>query len=245
MKFFKRLLLVILFIYLLPALASAGWWYVKERPENWREADWSSANILPKPKASDEAAIYIFSATTGGMKGAVASHSWIVTKGKGETTYNRYDKVGWGSPIRRNAYVADARWYSNTPNLVVSVKGEEAARLIPKIEQTIQSYPYSKPGAYRIWPGPNSNTFVAHVLRSVPELGTVLPPDAVGRDYLPEGRLFSIDADGLDMHATLYGLLGISAGARSGLEVHFMGLVAGVDVLHPAVKIPALGRFGI
>ncbi len=164
---------------------------------------------------------------------------------QGETTYNRYDKVGWGSPIRRNAYVADARWYSNTPNLVVSVKGEEATELIPKIEQAIQSYPYSKPGAYRIWPGPNSNTFVAHVLRSVPELGAVLPPDAVGRDYLPEGRLFSIDADGLDMHATLYGLLGISAGARSGLEVHFMGLVAGVDVLHPAVKIPALGRFGV
>lgn len=245
MKFFKRLLLAVLFIYLLPALASAGWWYVKERPGNWREADWSSANILPKPKASDEAAIYIFSATTGGMKGAVASHSWIVTKGKGETTYNRYDKVGWGSPIRRNAYVADARWYSNTPNLVVSVKGEEATRLIPKIEQAIQSYPYSKPGAYRIWPGPNSNTFVAHVLRSVPELGTVLPPDAVGRDYLLEGRLFSIDADGLDMHATLYGLLGISAGARSGLEVHFMGLVAGFDVMHPAIKIPALGRFGI
>jgi hypothetical protein len=245
MKFLKRLLLVILFIYLLPALASAGWWYVRERPGNWREADWSSANILPKPKASDEAAIYIFSATTGGMKGAVASHSWIVTKGKGETTYNRYDKVGWGSPIRRNAYVADARWYSNTPNLVVSVKGEEATELIPKIEQAIQSYPYSKPGAYRIWPGPNSNTFVAHVLRSVPELGTVLPPDAVGRDYLPEGKLFSVDADGLDVHATLYGLLGISVGARSGLEVHFMGLVAGFDVMHPAVKIPALGRFGV
>ncbi|MBP1859650.1 DUF3750 domain-containing protein [Rhizobium herbae] len=245
MKFFRRLLLAILFVYLLPALASAGWWYVKERPASWREADWSSAKILPKPKESEDAAIYVFSATTGGMKGAVASHSWIVTKGKGDTTYNRYDKVGWGSPIRRNAYVADARWYSNTPHLVVSVDGDEAARLIPKIEQAIQSYPYSKPGGYRIWPGPNSNTFVAHVLRSVPELGAVLPPDAVGRDYLPEGKLFSVDADGLDMHATLYGLLGVSVGVRSGLEVHFMGLVAGFDVLRPAVKIPALGRFGV
>ena len=47
------------------------------------------------------------------------------------------------------------------------------------------------------------------------------------------------------MHATLYGLLGISAGVRSGLEVHFMGLVAGIDVMRPAVKIPALGRFGV
>ena len=245
MKFLRRLLLALLFIYLLPALSSAGWWYVKERPGSWREADWSSAKILPSPTGDKAAAIYVFSATTGGMKGAIASHSWIVTKGEGDTTYNRYDKVGWGSPIRRNGYPADARWYSNAPHLVVSVKGEEAARLIPKIETAIRSYPYSKPGAYRIWPGPNSNSFVAHVLRSVPELGAVLPPDAVGRDYLPEGKLFAIDADGLDMHATLYGLLGISAGMRSGLEVHVLGLVAGIDIMRPAVKIPALGRFGV
>jgi hypothetical protein len=83
------------------------------------------------------------------------------------------------------------------------------------------------------------------VLRSVPELGVVLPPDAVGRDYLPEGRLFAVDADGRDMHATLYGLLGVSAGVRSGLELHIMGLVAGVDLARPAIKIPAIGRIGI
>lgn len=245
MKFIKRLLLAILIVYLLPALASAGWWYVKERPGSWREADWSSAGILPKAEADKEAAIYIFSAATGGMKGAVASHSWIVTKEAGDTTYNRYDKVGWGSPIRRNGYPADARWYSNTPHMVVSIKGDAASRLIPKVEKAIQSYPYAKPGAYRIWPGPNSNTFVAHVLRSVPELDAVLPPDAVGRDYLPEGKLFQVDADGRDLHATLYGLLGLSMGLRSGFEVHFMGLVAGIDVARPGVKIPAIGRVGI
>ncbi len=245
MKFLKRLFLAILFVYLLPALASAGWWYVKDRPANWREADWSSTGILPKPQDNKEAAIYVFSATTGGLKGAVASHSWIVTKQEGDDSYNRYDKVGWGSPIRRNAYAADARWYSNLPQQVTAIHGDEATRLIPKIEAAIRSYPYSKPGAYRIWPGPNSNTFVAHVLRSVPEIGTVLPPDAVGRDYLPDGKLFALDADGLDAHATLYGLLGVSAGVRSGLELHFMGLVAGIDVMRPAIKVPALGRFGV
>ncbi|WP_275789503.1 DUF3750 domain-containing protein [Pararhizobium gei] len=245
MKLLRRLLLAILFVYLLPALASAGFWYVKDRPASWREADWTSAKILPRPDESADAAIYVFSASTGGLKGAVASHSWIVTKGKDDTTYNRYDKVGWGSPIRRNGYPADARWYSNVPHMVVGITGRDAARLVPKVEAAIQSYPYAKPGAYRIWPGPNSNTFVAHVLRSVPELNAVLPPDAVGRDYLPEGKLFQIDGDGLDLHATLYGLLGISAGARSGFEVHFMGLVAGIDVLRPGIKIPALGRFGV
>ena len=245
MRFIKRMLLAILIVYLLPALASAGWWYVKERPGNWREADWSSSGVLPKAQDSPEAAIYVFSAATGGMKGAVASHSWIVTKAEGDETYNRYDKVGWGSPIRRNGYPADARWYSNTPHMVVQITGYAASALIPKVEAAIQSYPYATPGAYRIWPGPNSNTFVAHVLRSVPELGAVLPPDAVGRDYLPEGKLFQIDADGRDLHATLYGLLGVSIGLRSGFEMHFMGLVAGIDVIRPGLKIPAIGRVGV
>ncbi|ACP24499.1 hypothetical protein NGR_c07060 [Sinorhizobium fredii NGR234] len=245
MKILRRLLLVFAVIYLLPALASAGLWYLKERPQSWRDADWSSAGMLPEPSASPEAAIYVLSATTGGMKGAVASHAWIVTKDEGASGYNRYEKVGWGRPIRKNAYQADGRWYSNAPRIVTAATGEEAKRLIPKVEQAIAAYPYSSPGAYRLWPGPNSNTFVAYVLRAVPELDAVLPPDAVGRDYLPEGKLFQIDADGRDLHATLYGVAGISAGWRSGLELHFMGLVAGIDIARPGIKIPAIGRLGI
>ncbi len=245
MKMLRNVLVLFLAIYLMPALASAGYWYIKDRPASWREADWSSAGILPEARATPQATIHIFSAATGGMKGAVASHAWIVTKAANATNYNRYDKVGWGKPVRRNAYAPDAYWYSNAPRLVASLGGAAAARLIPKIEKAIADYPYSTPGAYRLWPGPNSNTFVAHVLRSVPELGVVLPPDAVGRDYLPEGRFFAMDADGRDIHATLYGLLGVSAGLRSGLELHVMGLVAGVDFARPAIKIPAIGRVGI
>lgn len=245
MKFIRKLLLAFAVVYLLPALASAGLWYLKERPQSWHDADWSSSGILTEAAHGPEAAIYVFSATTGGMKGAVASHAWIVTKTEGALAYDRYEKVGWGRPIRKNAYPADGRWYSNEPRIVVAVRGEEAERLIPRIEKAIGAYPYSSPGAYRLWPGPNSNTFIAHVLRSVPELDAVLPPDAVGRDYLPEGKLFDVDADGLDLHATLYGLAGISAGWRSGLELHFMGLVAGFDIARPGIKIPALGRFGI
>ncbi|MFC3074122.1 DUF3750 domain-containing protein [Shinella pollutisoli] len=245
MKFVRTLLLVFLAVYLMPPLASAGYWYMRERPQSWREADWTSAGILPEPEEARAASIHVFSAATGGMKGAFASHAWIVTKEESARAYTRYDKVGWGTPVRKNGYAADALWYSNAPRLVVSVSGAAAARLIPKIEAAIAAYPYAKPGGYRIWPGPNSNTFVAHVLRSVPELGAVLPPDAVGRDYLPEGRLFAIDPDGRDVHATLYGLLGFSAGVRSGFELHVMGLVAGVDLARPAIKVPAVGRIGL
>ena len=45
-----------------------------------------------------------------------------------------------------------------------------------------QRYPYAD--SYRVWPGPNSNTFTAFVLREVPELRVDLPPTAIGKDYL-------------------------------------------------------------
>ncbi len=244
MKYLKRLLLIIFIVYLLPTFASAGWWAFQERPGRWSEARWSSARILPEASESEEAAVYIFSATTGGMKGAVASHAWIVTKEKGADSYTRYDKVGWGSPIRRNHRPPDAYWYSNPPQLVTSVTGATAELLIPKVEGAIAAYPYAEPGGYQIFPGPNSNTFVAHVLRTVPEMGVVLPPHAVGRDYLPGGRFVHVDADWRDIHVTLRGLAGFSAGLRSGLEVHFLGLVAGLDFTDPGIKVPALGRIG-
>lgn len=239
------MLIAIFIIYLVPTFASAGLWAMKGRPQGWSQARWTSAGILPRPEESDEAAIYVFSAMTGGLKGAVASHAWIVTKAKGATSYTRYDKVGWGTPIRRNHRAADAYWYSNPPQLVAEVRGSRAELLIPKVEGAIAAYPYAEPGGYTIWPGPNSNTFVAYVLRTVPELGAVLPPHAVGRDYLPNGEFVHLDEDGRDLHVTLRGLAGFSIGARSGIEVHFLGLVAGLDLTRPGIKLPAIGRIGI
>ena len=242
MKLLRNVLALFLVIYLMPALAAAGYWYVKDRPANWREADWTSAGILPEAGETPQATIHIFSAATGGMKGAVASHSWIVTKEANAKTYNRYDKVGWGTPVRRNGYAPDAYWYSNTPRVVVSVSGEEAARLIPKIEQAIAAYPYSRPGGYRMWPGPNSNTFVAAALAAAPELRARLPATAIGRDYPYDGRWFARTADGV--RVSLGGYLGATVGL-SGVEINVLGGAVALDFRRPAIELPGLGRFGL
>jgi hypothetical protein len=184
-------------------------------------------------------------ARTGGFKGALSIHTWIVIKAPNARHYDRYDKVGWGLPVRRNAYAADARWYSNLPHVLKAFHGREAARLIPKIKAAIAGYPHASRGEYQIWPGPNSNSFVAYVLRDVSELGMVLPPHAIGRDYLAGGRFLHIASDWRELHASLHGLLGISFGVRSGIEIHLLGLVAGVDFLNPAIKLPGLGRIGV
>jgi len=245
MRIFKWLSLAFLFLYLLPVGAAVGLWLLEDRPASWREADWSATGILPKPADDREATVHIFSAMSGGLKGAIASHGWIVLKDRDASRYDRYDKVGWGQPIRKNAYAPDARWYSNPPRLVKTVRGQEAERLIPKIEAAIAAYPYAQPGGYRIWPGPNSNTFVAHVLREVPEIGAVLPPDGVGRDYLPGPAFIRLDPDGRDLHLSLGGYAGLSVGLRSGFEINLLGLAAGFDFFRPAVKIPGFGRIGM
>ena len=170
MKLVRRTVAALLAVFLLPSMATAAWWAVSERPSSWRTADWSASGVLPAP-LPDAAAIHILAARTGGLKGAFAVHSWIVVKRPGQSGYDRYDKVGWGTPVRRNRYPADGRWYSNDPEIVASLEGAPAAQLIPAVESAVADYPYVRSGDYRIWPGPNSNSFVAHVLRAVPELG--------------------------------------------------------------------------
>ncbi len=243
----RRVLLLCLaafvLIYLVPAAVSAALWVLGDHPRSWRQADWGSAAILPPANESREAALFVMAARTGGLKGAVAEHSWIVVKEPGGAPYERWDKVGWGSPVRYNGYPADGRWYSNVPRVVFQVKGEAAERLIPKVREAIRTYPYAMSGGYHIFPGPNSNTFTAFVIRSVPGLDAALPVAAVGRDYPSDGRLVSVDADGRDLRLSLFGYAGLAVGAKSGVELNILGLVAGLDLRHVGVKIPAFGTY--
>lgn len=245
MRLLKWLSLFIVVVYVLPATLSALLWWTSEHPLSWRQADWSSAALLPAASVTDDAALYILAARTGGLKGALADHSWIVLKDESASAYERWDKVGWGTPVRRNSQPADGRWYSNDPRVVVEVTGERAEALIPKVRAAIAAYPYAERGGYALFPGPNSNTFVAHVMRAVPGIDATLPAAAVGRDYPSEGRFFSIDPDRQELRLSLWGYAGIVAGWKSGLEVNFLGLVAGIDPRRLAVKVPAFGTYAL
>lgn len=242
MRRIKQIFIFLLLIFVFPALASAAWWQFQDRPRSWRTADWSASGVLSEERRRKEAAVFVMAARTGGLKGAFSVHSWLVIKKRGTGSFDRYDKVGWGPPVRKNAYPADGRWYSNIPQIIHAVRGDAAEKLIPHIESAIRAYPHSANGDYRIWPGPNSNSFIAFVLRSVPELGASLPPNAVGRDFVPGFASLEWSPERRDLHASLGGLVGFAAGASSGFELHFLGLVAGLDILKPAVKIPGFGR---
>ena len=245
MRLFYKSMLVFILLFLVPTIAAAAWWASTAHPQNWRSADWGSSSLLAGDPDKGQSAIYIMAARTGGFKGAFAVHSWILIKRANQNGYDRYDKVGWGDPVRKNHRVADANWYSNSPFVVERITGSKAAALIPKVEQAIAAYPYAKRGDYTLWPGPNSNTFVSTVLREVPELDAELPPNAVGRDYLGENVWYMRESDGSDTHISLGGLVGMSFGETTGFELHFMGQSLGFDFKKPAIKLPAFGRLEI
>ncbi|MEM0899287.1 MAG: DUF3750 domain-containing protein [Pseudomonadota bacterium] len=239
----KLLLSAFLICFILPLTASAVWWSFIDRLGSWRTADWSSSGLLDEI-GTDDAEIYVMAARTGGLKGAFSVHTWIVVKEVGASRYERWDKVGWGRPVRRNGYAADAYWYSNQPYVIGKLRGKEATTLIPRVRAAIDAYPFNDHGAYHIWPGPNSNSFVSHVLRAVPELGWNLPAHAVGKDFV-DGSYFHASRDGYDFSVTFRGLVGFTVGVRAGLEVHLLGQSFGLDLLRPALNLPGIGRIGM
>jgi hypothetical protein len=240
----RNVLVAILVLFLLPLALHAALYVSKDRPGSFRDADWSSVGMLPPATADRDARLLVFTGRTGRWKGVFAIHSWVVFKPERATSWSRYDVVGWGQPMRSNGWAPDGRWFGNAPRVLVDVRGAEAAALIPKVKLAIAGYGYRNFGDYRIWPGPNSNTFTAAVLRAVPELATTLPSNAVGKDFRPFPYVGLTDS-GTGIEASLWGLLGVKLGWVEGIEVNLLGLVAGFDLCHPALKLPGFGRIGM
>jgi len=240
----KIIMLIVVALFLAPILARAALYAVGNAPRSWRDADWSSTRLLPAASQYKPARVLVFTGTTGAWKGIFSIHSWIVLKGANATEWTRYDVVGWGSPVRTNGWPPDGLWYGNRPVPIADISGPQAEELIPKIEAAVNAYRFAQAGDYRIWPGPNSNSFNAAVLRAVPELGVSLPPNAVGRDY--RDRLYAgLTDSGTGLELNLHGLAALKVGWVEGIELDLFGLVAGLDLRHPGLKLPGYGRIGL
>jgi Protein of unknown function (DUF3750) len=242
----KKLLVIFLILVFVPIAASATRYLWRgDGRGNWQTADRSSAGILPPAATHPDAMIRVFAARTVRWRSIFAVHTWIVVKDTGAASYSRYDYTAWGEPIRANGFTPDGRWFGAMPETVVAVDGQRAEALIPKIRQVIESYKFSAYGDYSAWPGPNSNTFVQAALDSVPELGAVLPPTAIGKDYPYNGRWLGVTSSGTGVYVSLAGYIGLTVGWVEGVELNFFGAVIGFDIRRPALKLPGLGRVGI
>jgi hypothetical protein len=216
---------------------------------DWRTASREPVGLAPDPSTTPEAIVQVYTARTFGWRGRFAVHSWIAVKPTDAPAYTVYEVIGWRKyrdlpPLVVHQRAPDARWFGSKPELLFDRRGSGVDDIISRIETATRDYPYAD--AYRVWPGPNSNTYIAHVIRRVPELACDLPPTAIGKDFLTEGfGLVATTPSGTGLQLSLSGLLGITIGLREGLEFNLLGLVFGIDPDELAIKLPVIGRIGL
>ena len=217
--------------------------------KHWSQTSMASSDQAPSPWEEPAAVVQVYGARAFHWRGAFGIHTWIATKRRDADAYTVYQVVGWnlyrGRSVLRVSQVGapDFRWYNARPELLLDRRGVVAESLIDDIEKAVAEYPYTH--RYKVWPGPNSNTFVAFVARRVPGLGLDLPPTAIGKDYLVDGQLVERMPSGTGWQISLKGLLSFGLAREEGLEFNLLGLSAGIDVNDAALRLPGIGRLRV
>lgn len=145
------------------------------------------AAVAPDPANHPDAVIQVYGANVWGFRGRFAIHTWVALKRRAATSYQIYQVIGWrqrhGRPVLSvSEGQPDKPWYGSPAVLLHEIRGAEADSLIWQIEAAVESYPY--PREYKMWPGPNSNSFVAWIGLEVPELELRLPVKAIGQTWM-------------------------------------------------------------
>lgn len=202
-----------------------------------------SHGLVDDPAMVSEPVVQVWGARTLGVKGLFGVHTWIAVKPAGVPEYTVYEVIGWRLRWTDTALVARTRapdrWFGSAGELYAEKRGAGVDELIKRVAKLASEYPYAK--EYTLWPGPNSNTFVAWVTRQMPELQADLPATAIGKDYLG-GRVIGAAPSGSGFQFSLAGLLGFSASGVDGVELNLLSLNFGVGP--GGLKLPLVGRIG-
>jgi hypothetical protein len=214
---------------------------------DWRTASRDPVGLAPDPATAREAIVQVYAARTVRWRGYFGVHTWIAVKSSDAPEYTVYEVNGWrlrrtGSAVTVGHRAPDARWFGSKPSLIAERRGGDTDEVIARIQRAATAYPFAN--TYRVWPGPNSNTFTAYVLRAAPELRAELPATAIGKDYLG-ADLVAGTPSGTGVQFSLFGVLGVLAGPQEGLEINVLGLTFGVDPLDLAVQLPLAGRLAL
>jgi len=210
--------------------------------QHWSKSNRSSAHIAPNPKKHKEAIVQIYAARTYGWRGMFAIHSWIAIKPKNAEHYRVYQALGWNK--FRNLPILDIRkdipdrvWFDHKPWIIFDARGKKAEKVITEIKNAVKNYPYKD--NYRIWPGPNSNTFIAYVIRHSALITSRLPLTAIGKDY----QINSICSKSLSKtgyQCSLKGLFGFTIAKSEGFEMNILGFGFSINANFPFVHLPGI-----
>jgi len=172
-----------------------------------------------------------------------AHHAWIDVKRGDEASWVRVEVRGRGRGVLvRPIAPKDARndsWFGGRPvHLLRLITGEEARAIAGPIETVALAEKQRYVDDYLMWPGPNSNTFVAEMAEALPELDFLFDANAVGKDWpgwIDAGRTSSKTGVRLDTP-----IAGVAVGLREGVELHVIGLTLGVRLWPPSLALPFL-----
>ncbi len=145
----------------------------------------------PDPLDYQDAIIQVYGADVWGFRGNFAIHTWIATKARGAAEYQVYQVIGWR--LRRGRSVVSITednpsrpWYGSPAILLHEIRGDAAEALIDQVHDAALSYPFDR--EYKMWPGPNSNSFTAWIGLEVPGLNLELPVKAIGQSWMISGH---------------------------------------------------------
>ena len=179
----RRLIKMISGIVIFATLTAASLWAtsVALEPEPFREGG------APDPATVSDPIVQVYGADVWGFRGKFAIHTWVATKSENADTYTIYQVIGWrqrrGQPVLSiSDGDPDRPWFGSPAVLLHEIRGTDASTLIEKIQGAVADYPFAD--EYKMWPGPNSNSFVAWIGLEVPELGLDLPAKAIGQGWM-------------------------------------------------------------
>jgi hypothetical protein len=193
-----------------------------------------------KVRAATRWTVCLCAATLPRPLGVLAVHHWFVLLDPDTGTRERWevwqdrdaggtswghvhrDLMGADRPVGGGPCVAQRQW-----------EGEEAWRIAGVLREP-ERYPCAD--CYRAWPGPNSNTYAAWVLREA-GIEPELDPRAIGKDYPAPGA--ALAAGKRSIHAGP--LAGFAAGGGA-FELHLIGLTFGLDWRRRSLLTP-FGRW--
>ena len=117
--------------------------------------------------------------------GAIAWHYWfVVCDGTGRHRWEVWQTKNAGGwcigHVHRDLKHPDDGVGGGPSKVVAEWDGDKAAKIV-RVLESIKSYPYCQ--RYHYWPGPNSNTFVAWVLREA-GIDYKLSRKGLGQSYL-------------------------------------------------------------
>jgi len=211
---------------------------------NWHTANRSSAKMAPLPSECKEAIVQVYAARAFNWRGLFAVHTWIAAKEKNANSYTVYQVVDWlrflGLPsLSVKKDIPDRIWFGQKPLILSDIRGVVAENIIHQLPQVVSNYPWKN--HYVIWPGPNSNTFIAYIARKIPQLHSAMMPIAIGKDYLGAWKFYDVAPSNTGYQVSLYGVLGILLAKEEGLEINVCGVVFGFNFKKHALLFPGIG----